>query len=271
MRLAIAGKVEELKRKSVVGQIVVVVISVQLLFFGSFISLLLPVATQKNLMAFVHNQELAILYMLPASWQTKAIERLPGLSAPAANVRYSSYVPTIPLSIFLGYVLGATLGLISAALYFLLGITAPLAGIYPLAAGGGFDYYGQPGFGYLVGVVLAAWCAGYASSKRRTSFRQSLAVLSGLAAAHLIGLFYLLGSCLVSLFVEGTPGFPQWRPWVFEEVRNLSWYPLPYDLLFSLALIGVGFPFRWLVHTLTAPDIAAKARPQERIEDLDLV
>jgi hypothetical protein len=36
----------------------------------------------------------------------------------------------------------------------------------------------------------------------------------------------------------------------------LSWYTLPYDFICSLILIGLGFPFRWLVNVLVAPDIA---------------
>jgi biotin transporter BioY len=270
MRLSFIPKFDAFKRKSIVGQLVVSIIGVQLLFFGSFVALSLPTATQRNLACFMHNQELAVLSVLPYKWQQSALERLPALGAPAQPVRFSLYVPIVPLTIFLGYCLGATLGLLAAATYFILGLLAPFAGIYPFASGGGLDYWSQPGFGYLLGCVAAAWCAGLATAKRPTSFRQSLAIASGLAAAHAVGLIYLFGSCLISLFVEGTPRFPQWRPWVLEEARNLSWYTLPYDLIFSFAAIGLGFPFRWLVDTLTAPDIAAKARNQQRIEDFDL-
>lgn len=269
MGLAIAEKRDKPRRKSVVGQIVLVIVGSQLLFFGSFIALRVPVATGKNIEAFFHNQELAAASMLPPVWQQRAIERIPALTEPARPVRYDLYVPVIPLSIFAGYTLGATLGMMAAALYLLVGFTAPLTGIFPLAAGGGLDYFQQPGFGYLVGMVAAAWCAGRLTSRRRTSFRQALAVLGGLAAAHVIGLAYLLGCCLVSMSLGGTPRFPQWRPWVLEEARNLSWYPLPYDLLFSMLAVGIGFPFRWLVKTLTAPDIAARGQSQQRIEDLD--
>ncbi len=271
MRLALAEKFDELKRKSVVGQVVVVLLGVQLLFFSSFTALPLPTATEKNLAAFIHNQELAVTYMLPASLQEKAIERFPVLLRPVNDVRYSLYVPIIPTAIFLGYVLGDMLGLFAAGLYLIVGMTLPLLGIYPFASGGGLTYWSQPGFGYLCGVVVAAWMSGRATYKRRTSFRQFLALLSGLLAAHLLGLAYLMGSCLLSIFVDGTPRFPQWRPWVFEEVRNLTWYTQPYDVLFSIILIGLGFPFRWLVGTLTAPDMSPRPRSSQRIEDLDLV
>jgi biotin transporter BioY len=271
LRFALVEKIDELKRRSVVGQIVVVLIGVQLLFFSSFIALSLPTATERNLGAFIHNQELAVTYMLPASLKERAIERFPVLLRPANDVRYSLYVPIIPTAVFLGYVLGDTLGLFAAVLYLAIGLALPLIGIYPFAAGGGLSYWGQPGFGYLLGVVVAAWMSGRATCKRRTSFRQLLALVSGLTAAHLMGLAYLMGSCVVSIFVDGTPRFPQWRPWVFEEARNLTWYPLPYDLLFSIVLIGLGFPFRWLVGTLTAPDMNPRPRHSQRIEDLDLV
>ncbi len=266
--LAIAGKEHGQKRQSVIGQIVVIAVGVQLLFFGSFMSLQLPVATQKNLTAFINNEQLAAFYLLPAHWQSRVLEHLPDVRHPRHNVRFSTYVPNIPLAVFLGYILGSTLGLISAAAFFAVGLLAPLWGVYPWAAGGGLEYWGQPGFGYLLGMVGAAWCSGWATAKRRTSFRQLLAVACGVMAAHLIGLSFLLGSCLVSLVVEGMPRFPEWRGWVFEEARNLSWYPLLYDLIFSVALLGIGAPFRWLVGTLTAADIAARPKSQQHFEEL---
>lgn len=268
MRFSLAGAIDQLKRRSLVGQAIVVVIGMQILLFGSFISLSLPTATRRNIVAYAHNQGLAVLQALPARAQVRVKAALPGLSTPVRDVRFSRYVPLVPLAVFLGYVLGSALGLTAAALFFVAGLVAPVFGIYLFAAGGGINYYAQPGFGYLLGIMAASYCAGWSTAKRRTSFRQALGVATGVAAAHAIGLAYLLGSCLVSIVVDGASGFPQWRPWVFEETRNLTWYPLPYDLLLSVALIGVGFPFRWLVATLTAPDIAAKSRSQQRIEDL---
>lgn len=269
MRLELQPPTGKARKQSLIGQLAVVLVGVQIMFFGSFVSLNLPTATQRNLMAYLHNEQMEAYCMLPYKWREKLAERFGYLEGTAKDVRESLYVPLIPLAIFLGYVLGASLGTVAVALYLVLGLFAPATGIYPLACGGGLDYYNQPGFGYLLGAIAAAWCAGRATAKRRTSFRQSLAVLSGLLSAHLAGLTYLFGACLISLVSDGAHHFPQWRPWVFEQARNLTWYSLPYDVLFSFLLIGLGFPCRWLVKTLTAPDIA-KSKQAEALSSFEL-
>ncbi|HMP51291.1 MAG TPA: hypothetical protein PKD05_07015, partial [Candidatus Melainabacteria bacterium] len=42
-------------------------------------------------------------------------------------------------------------------------------------------------------------------------------------------------------------------PWIFQYIRNLTWYSLPYDVIFAFLLVGLAFPLRWLVKTLTVP------------------
>jgi len=268
VHLGLAGKARELKRKSLIGQAIAVVLGVQILFVGPFIAFSLPTATAQNLRAYAHNRALEVLPWLPSRWQARLTERFPDLLQPARDVRFSLYVPEAPLSVFVGYTLGSLLGLLSGLLFFIFGLIGPLFRVYPFASGGGLDYYTEPGFGYLIGCVVACWCVGRLTLKRRTSFRQALAILAGLAAIHLIGLAYLLGTCLTNCLIESATPLPDWQPWLSEEVRNLTWYPLPYDLIFSVILVGLGFPFRWLVNTLTAPDIAVKPKAQPRLEEI---
>ena len=113
--------------------------------------------------------------------------------------------------------------------------------------------------------MLAAAClVAYCTRGERTSFRQLIALFVGLLSIHGIGLLYLLGICLFGAIHDPVGLQLTWSAWVFEEVRNLSWYALPYDFVFSLALIGAGFPFRWLVSTLIAPDIGSNnGQPKE--------
>lgn len=120
------------------------------------------------------------------------------------------------------------------------------------------DYYLQPGFGYLLGMVVASACVGYISQGKRTSNKQLLSLFAGILCIHGIGLLYMLGICLSSTVYNASGTQLYWSAWLFEEARNLSWYALPYDFLFSLAAIGIGFPARWLVMTLIAPDIASQ-------------
>ena len=144
--------------------------------------------------------------------------------------------------------LGWPLAIIAATIYIVLGLFGPLIKIYPFASGSGMNYYLQPGFGYLIGMVVACACVGYISQGKRTSTKQLLSLLAGLLCIHGIGFAYMLGICLFDTVYDAGGAQLSWSAWLFEEARNLSWYALPYDFLFSLALIGIGFPLRWLAY-----------------------
>jgi hypothetical protein len=108
------------------------------------------------------------------------------------------------------------------------------------------------------------------TDEKRTSLRQLGALAGGIVSLHLTGLVYLIGSALLFAVIDISR--PEWVVWVFDQARNLSWYPLPYDFFFSLLLIGAGFPLRFLVGMLTAPDIALKTKHdilvQQRIDEI---
>ena len=135
--------------------------------------------------------------------------------------------------------------------------------MYVFAAGSGLKYYLQPGFGYLLGMVGATALVGWLGRGERKSLNQLLSLFAGILCIHGIGLAYLLGICLFGAVNEATGQQLFWSAWMFEEARNLSWYAIPYDLLFSLTLIGISFPFRWLITILTAPDIGLPADAAE--------
>jgi biotin transporter BioY len=267
LHLALVSKVRELKRKSLVGQLVVVLLGVQLLFFSSFLAFQIPTATSKNLARFTNNTAAKAAALLPVKYQNMVLDEFPVLRDRPADVRTSLYVPNAPVAIFVGYILGSFLGPLAAFLYLILGLVGPWFGVHPFAEGGGLEYYKHAGFGYLLGMVFAAWAVGAITSKKRTTFSQLLGILAGTAAVHVIGIAFLLGSALFAGLVEGVNA-PHWQQWLFEEIRNLSWYALPYDLLVALVLIALGFPFRWLVEILTAPDVVAKQRAQPALEEL---
>lgn len=258
MNWAITANLRPLKKKSLLGQLILVALGVQLLFFTSFICLQLPTATQRNLEPYALSVAQNIVPYLPEAWQDKAVSYWPELNEVQPETRFSPYVPLVPVAIFVGYILGVPLGSLAALIYFVIGLVGPFFGIMPFAGGGGMDYYRQPSFGYLFAMIFGAWFAGRITMRATTSMRQIFAVTGGVTLVHLIGLLYLTGSCLSVLLIEGETAYLRWQPWLFEQIRNLSWYALPYDVLFSLLLIGVGAPFRWLVATLTAPDIAAR-------------
>lgn len=267
MTLKLADQVVQLKRKSFIGQAVVLLLGLELLFFSAFVSFSLPTATGSNLSNWVHDQVIVLVPLLPNRYQEKLFEKWPDLTEPPREVRYSLYCPQVPAALLAGYVLGPLLGAAAAFAYLLLGLIGPWLGVFAFAAGGGVGYYTQPGFGYLLGLIAAAWCVGYISYGRRSSLSQLLAAAAGLLTVHICGLVYLIGSCFLSNFSDSVHLVPSWQQWLLEEVRNLSWYQLPYDALFTIMLIALGFPARWLSKVLTAPDIAVRPKGQPRLEE----
>jgi hypothetical protein len=241
----------------------------QVLLYASFTCFDLPTATRVNLGRFINVSLQEALPYLPARAQREITDNFPVLLETMPAVRYSPYVPIAPAALFLGYVLGLPLGFFSACGFFVLALIGPYVGILPVAGGGGLEYYRQATFGYLIGMALAAWFAGRITMTENNSARQLVVVLGGLLILHVTGLIYLVGSSLGILLFEGEGAYLRWQPWLAESIRNYSWYALPYDALFGLAAVGIGFPFRWLTSVLTAPDIAMRGRPKwdERIEE----
>ncbi len=272
MRLVVAGNNTRVKRKSLAGQCVLVLLGLQLMFLSSFAGLELPTGTGHNLMRAGQHALIGGVNKLPAAWQERINRSYPNLLNETKPIRYSLYIPQVPAAIFLGYVLGRSCASVAVGLFVLLGLFGPLLGINPFAGGGGFDYYTQPGFGYLLGMITGAYVVGWITEDRRTSLAQIAALVGGVFSVHTVGLTYLLGSCLIFTLVEGVSTGPVWLPWVFEQARNMTWYPLAYDYLFGFMLIGIGFPFKYLVNMLTAPDVALKSRSdrivQQHMEEL---
>ncbi len=264
MRLVGKSNVPRIKRRSIVGQAVLILLAVQMLFLACFTSFDVPIATKRNLTYFGQKQLHYVANAVPAKYKAKVEAALPVLNQPLQDVRRTSYTPLVAVAVFIGYVLGPILGPAACAIFIILGMLGPYVGLHTFAGGGGLSYYLEPGFGYLCGLVGAAWVAGFVTAGKRTSASQLFAVFSGLTVTHMIGLVYLLGSCLVSYLIDGSRASLAWQPWVFELARNMTWYPLPYDVISCFVLIGLAFPFRWLAATLVAPDLVAKpARPSQ--------
>lgn len=266
-------RIPKVRRKSLAGQGVLVLLGLQVFFFSSFIAFDLPTATGQNLKRWSELQASSTIDEIPAAVKLKIdkVVPIPDIQAPTKPVRMSLYSPQAPIAILLGYALGFPIATISAGIFILIGLVGPYFGVNPFASGGGLDYYSQPGCGYLLGILAATFVVAKITGEKRTSVRQIGALIAGLLTIHSIGLLYLMGSALLFSLLDGTAR-PEWLPWVFEQARNLSWVSLPYDAAIGLALIGLGFPIRYLVEMLTAPDIGLKTEndrvAQQRIEEL---
>ncbi|MBP1736633.1 MAG: Substrate-specific component BioY of biotin transporter [Oscillospiraceae bacterium] len=102
-------------------------------------------------------------------------------------------VGTVPITLqFLftalaGVLLGARYGALSQAVYILLG----LAGIPLFTHGGGLGYVFQPTFGFLLGLIPAAWLIGKLTQGNCGLVRSALACVAGDAVLYLIGTPYV--------------------------------------------------------------------------------
>ena len=259
------------KNKSFFGQSVLVITSTYLVFVTAFALLQLPTATIDNLVAFFQAKMNLLISISPLEVSQFIDNYCPQLKFEPSAYKLSSYCALAPLSIVLGYVLGAEIAVCSIALFILLGFLGPFINFYPLANGGGLNYYTEPTFGYLVGLVIAAFVSGKLTNEKRTSMSQLLAVTVGCACIHASGVLYLFGSYLLIYLLEGSKNFFEWQPWIFQYVRNLTWYSLPYDVIFSLILVGIAFPFRWFVDTMTIRNKQTRPRKSERKIELEEV
>ena len=113
------------------------------------------------------------------------------LTAIGAFIRIPFAFSSITLQFFFttmaGVLLGARWGAASQAVYVLLG----LVGLPIFTQGGGFSYVLQPTFGFLVGLIPAAWLIGYMSRKKSGFWWLCLSCLAGLCVLYLIGMPYM--------------------------------------------------------------------------------
>jgi biotin transport system substrate-specific component len=113
------------------------------------------------------------------------------LTAAAAFVKVPTPLSTFSLQFLAtalaGILLGGRLGAISQAVYVALG----LAGLPIFTAGGGPQYMLQPTFGFLLGLIPAAFIIGRLTEKSKRKKRITLACLAGLGVLYLIGLPYM--------------------------------------------------------------------------------
>ncbi len=113
------------------------------------------------------------------------------LTAVGAFIRIPFALSAITLQFFFtamaGLVLGAGWGAASQAIYVLLG----LVGLPIFTAGGGLGYVLYPSFGFLLGLIPAAWLIGRISAGSVSPGRIAAACAAGLGVLYLFGLPYM--------------------------------------------------------------------------------
>lgn len=113
------------------------------------------------------------------------------LTAVGAFIRIPLGVSSITLQFLFtamaGILLGAKYGALSQLVYVVLG----LIGIPIFTAGGGLGYLLQPTFGFLLGLIPAAWLIGKLSEKHTASWQLALICTAGLSVLYIVGLPYM--------------------------------------------------------------------------------
>ena len=267
----VAGKPHRLKRKSLVGQCVLVLLGAQVLFFASFVGVNLPTGTGHNLLNYLNQRVRIFVNNLPDKWRDKVIDAVPAVSVPVkAPIRYDLYTPQVPAAIFLGYTLGYPVAPVAAAFFVLIG------------AGRFIIQY--------ISVCLRGWAGVLYSAWFRVSHRDGGSYLCGKHHHERLRIEPDAAAWSYGRHSDRSPDWTGLHTWLFghfcfyrnaapgvasmdlEQTRNMSWYPLPYDVIFALALIGLGFPLRSLVGVLTAPDSALRSlverAQKQRVEEI---
>lgn len=137
----------------------------------------------------------------------------------------------VPVAVFMGAFLGPILGTSAVLLYVLTGLF-----LLPVfASGGGLEYLTNPGFGFIVGMMLSACYAGYyirQMYKNKKPFLCSVRILGvgffAVLLTHLCGIIALAG-----LSLSGAMTFDAFQHWVMQY----SLKPLPYDILAALTFM----------------------------------
>lgn len=113
------------------------------------------------------------------------------LAAIGAFIRIPFAFSSITLQFFFtamaGILLGSSWGAASQAVYVLLGVV----GLPIFTQGGGFSYVLQPTFGFLLGLIPAAWVIGFLSRRAADFWQLCGACLAGLGVLYLIGMPYM--------------------------------------------------------------------------------
>ncbi len=115
---------------------------------------------------------------------------------------------------------------LSQLAYLLLGLT----GLSIFDRGGGWQYFQQPNFGYLLGFIFGGWLCGYLAFQSKSRlYTLVLSCLAGLLVIHLTGIIYLTG---LHFSIGLGEGIDSW--WQAIVIYSLT--PLPGQLAVICAI-----------------------------------
>ncbi len=173
-----------------------------------------------------------------------------------------SYIPQIPLVLFIAAILGARFGILVIILYLIVGFF-----IWPVfALGGGLGYIKSYFFGYILGYFFAMVFASRVLFFDKFSYKSiAYASVVGVLSIHFCGILY---TGVLGIFRLVNFSF------IKEALSTLSGDKIIYDVVFSFIFIAASIPikqFLWLaMKNYSKPKRDARttreAREMRRIE-----
>ena len=149
-------------------------------------------------------------------------------------------IQTLDVSYQIGAVLltgclgGKNAALVSQLAYLILG----LIGLPIFDRGGGWQYFQEPNFGYLLGFVAGAWLCGFLAFQGLAKLSRLLASsLFGLVVIHLIGIVYLT-------ILYYTTGLGRSVDSLFQAISIYSLHPFPGQLAVVCAVSLIALAMR---------------------------
>ena len=103
-------------------------------------------------------------------------------------IHHFNLIPQIPAVMFVTGLLGRKFGLTSVIIYILAGLFF----IPIFALGGGLNYFGEYGFGYILAYIPAVYLTGKILKKGYTYKNVIKAVMVGILTIHIVGILYML-------------------------------------------------------------------------------
>lgn len=186
---------------------------------------------------------IGLVLTITATWLEAFITSAPwdwnGTGVQVYSLGVSFQVGAVLLTACVGGKHAATLAQIA---YLTLGLL-PLSflGLPIFTQGGGLAYVREPGFGYLIGFIPAAWVCGYLAFQRRPKV-ETLAYSSvcGLGIIHGCGLIYLAIASLGGWL--DVVSIPAWREFVAYSLA-----PLPGQLIMICAVSVLAYLLRQIL------------------------
>ncbi|GBF80078.1 biotin transporter BioY [Aphanothece sacrum] len=129
---------------------------------------------------------------------------------------------------------GKNAGLLSQFAYVFLG----LFWLPVFAHGGGFNYWQEPSFGYVLGFIPGAGLCGWMAFRTRTKIESlGVSAIAGLLVIHICGLIYLVGMSYLNPNILSHNS-------LLEMIKNYSVNPLPGQFVIVCMVAFMAFILR---------------------------